>query len=464
MSKSPTLHGGIEETFERAFINNGIMIIWIGVTTRLIATAMLVMAVLKARPSSAVQKAKVAKVDRAGIGKMPPHIPTAIARPIWVDDNDLLGLMSFSFNQFFKLDIANQIHDSENNKPHQLTAMENIRRFAQYLRSPLVACGTAHAAVPMNPFHGLDDVPDSFYRLFGRPWGQLSALKRIWDSTDFMIESAAEAFDIRHPDTAMENADVIDDTKRRVFHLLGLPAVSGYEDRFSESAQSLLEHGKRIVPLVLGSECKSVVQDLHADHGYTLTGSAEGDGFTCQVFRTHPHHSRVPIYVITGELEISADEFHALVCDVAFRHNWDDQFHHAAAVEIEESCSLVEWIVKWPWPLAPREYRYILSPARLDDGTNLVMATSVPVVDQVNPSAVPVKEYFGITAAKPVGPSRCRYCVFYYDDPSLPGRMPSWLEQYVAKQLLPSFPKKVLNGARIYPRDRLLHYSQLSTN
>jgi hypothetical protein len=278
------------------------------------------------------------------------------------------------------------------------------------------------------------------------------------------MESAVAAFDHRNPEMSEEPLSPVELTKEKVFHLLGLPVVSGYEGHLSESAESLLEQGKAIVPIVLSDLLSGTLDQLKYEHGYSLTGSAEGEGFTCSVFRKHASDSRVPIYVITGDLDISADEFHALVCDVSFRHNWDDQFHHAAAVEVENSVSLVEWVVKWPWPLAPREYRYILSPHRLDDGTNLVVAASVPGEGQVHASAVPVREYFGITAAKPTGPSTCRYCVYYYDDPSLPGRMPTWLEQYVAKQLLPSFPRKVLSGAKIYPRDRFDHYSQLSSD
>ena len=277
-----------------------------------------------------------------------------------------------------------------------------------------------------------------------------------------MLETAVEAFESRDEVFQEKSPSPIGTKEPRLFHLLNLPSVSGYENKLSNQAEVLLEESKTVVPLVLSEPLD--IRSLE-ESGFSLSGFAEGEGFTCSVFRKQSRDSHVPVYVITGELDISADAFHALVCDVSFRRNWDDQFHHATAVEIEKSISLVEWVVKWPWPLAPREYRYVLSPHRFDDGTNLVLAASVPHEAQVHSSSVPVREYFGITGAKATmdNSNRCRYCVFYYDDPTLPGRMPGWLEQYVAKQLLPSFPRKVLSGAKMYPKDRFLHYSQLGS-
>jgi hypothetical protein len=336
--------------------------------------------------------------------------------------------------------------------------MDNLRRIGNYFRSPLVACGTLQTACPHPYLHGVDDVPDSFYKLFGRPWGHTGALKRILNADAFILESATEAFDVTVHAGAVESEHAVELTKQKLFHMLGLPGVEGW----SEVSAAMLAEGKSVVPLILDPDTPLDPNGISRSHGYHLTGSAEGDGFTCSVYRKQPANSNVPIYVIAGEMDISADEFHALVCDVSFRHNWDDQFHHATAAEVDKNVLLVEWVVKWPWPLAPREYQYLLAPHRLDDGTNLVVAASRPSDKKIHPSSVPVREYFGITGAKSIGPSRCRYCVFYYDDPSLPGRMPAWLEQYVTKQLLPSFPQKVLVGASMYPKDRFGHYSRLS--
>ena len=118
--------------------------------------------------------------------------------------------------------------------------------------------------------------------------------------------------------------------------------------------------------------------------------------------------------------------------------------------------------------MAPREYNYLLTPHALDDGTKLVMATSIHQNDVQTTtckfSAVPVKEYFGITAAKEISPGKCRYCVYYFDDPRLPSKMPGWLESHVTNSLLPSFPKKILAGAKKYPKDRLVVFSNFGNS
>jgi hypothetical protein len=97
-----------------------------------------------------------------------------------------------------------------------------------------------------------------------------------------------------------------------------------------------------------------------------------------------------------------------------------------------------------------------------DDGTRLVIAASVDSLQSPDSkpisSAVPVKEYFGITAAKKSGDNKCRYCVFHFDDPRV-GKMPKWIETYVANNLLPSFPKKLIDGAKKYPKDRLVVFT-----
>jgi hypothetical protein len=226
-----------------------------------------------------------------------------------------------------------------------------------------------------------------------------------------------------------------------------------------------LNEGKKIVPFILHGGSDDSIEQLVNEFGFHPVGSAAGEGFTCYVYKKDIDLS-APIYVITGELDISVDEFHALACDIDFRHRWDDQFHHVEASALEpdsilSSPSLMRWIVKWPWPLAPREYNYILKPYVLDDGTKLVMAASIDRVDFCGTSptdVVPVKEYFGITAAIGISHGKCRYCVFHFDDPRM-GKVPKWIESYVSKTLLPSFPKNILVGASKYPKERLVIFS-----
>ena len=342
--------------------------------------------------------------------------------------------------------------------------METLRRFSQYFRTPLVLCGTVHTLTfPQPPGSHLDDVPSSFYKLFGRPLGYVSNFKNILRPDTFMIESALDALTVKHGRDSVVEESAVEVTKRNIFHMIGLPTVSSHT--LTDNIEPLLDAGKALVPRILDYNDDSSSPCVFGEHGFHLTGSANGDGFTCNVYRKQTAGA-IPVYIITGILDMSTEMFHALACDIEFRKEWDDQFHHASARLIDSNISLVNWIVKWPWPLAPREYTYIMTPRILDDGTRLVMATSVVGASSsvaTKLKAVAVREYFGITAARPVSDSKCRYCLYYFDDPHLPGKMPDWLEQHVTKQLLPSFPRKMLQGAIKYPPDRLSIYSALNS-
>lgn len=342
--------------------------------------------------------------------------------------------------------------------------METLRRITQYFRTPLVVCGTVQTIPPPNQvLHDIEDVPTSFYKLFGRYWRHVPAFKQIVRPESLVLESAVQAFKHRHESDEVTVEVPVEAVEQNVFGLLGLPQVDSH--KLTDNIEQLLNEGKELVSFVLSIEGGELATPINAEHGFHAAGTASGEGFTCAVYRKSA--GAIPVYIITGELDISADTFHALACDIEFRHKWDDQFYHASAKAVSSNnVSLVHWVVKWPWPLAPREYNYLLTPRVMDDGTKLVMATSVAGnrAGSTSHKAVPVKEYFGITAAKQISDNRCRYCLYYFDDPRLPGKMPDWLEQHVTQKLLPSFPRKILLGAALYPRERLVNYCSLNAN
>jgi len=335
--------------------------------------------------------------------------------------------------------------------------MENIRRISQYLRTPLVYCGAAQTLViPQTPSR-IDEIPEHFYRLFGKSWEHIVSFKEALRSDAFILRSATGSFNLAPKETQSDSVtNAAGDSGAELFRNLSVARLDSFSH--TESTSLVLEEGKRIVPLILNWDGKSnIASTMEAEYGFLQAGEAEGPGFTCAVYRKQMKGGRIPLYIISGELDVSSREFHALACDLEYRKNWDDQLHAVSASEIEKNICLVKWVVKWPWPLAPREYTYLLSPHILADGTSLVMSTGIDHNREkaLDDSAVAVKEYFGITASKSVGEGKCRYCVFYFDDPRLPGQMPAWLEQYVTKQVLPSFPLKLLKGAKGYPAHRL---------
>ena len=319
--------------------------------------------------------------------------------------------------------------------------METLLRIGKYLRSPLVACGTYNTvAPPYLSMPDLDHVQLSFYHFFGRNFALISNARRILSPATFWAETSLNAGYVER-----EISEVTFSPHTTPFSSLSVLPLGN--DEFTANIDKLLLEAKAIVPLVLESDTASLL----LEHGWTEAGSASGEGFTCSVYRKE-FAGLLPVYIICGDLDISVDTFHRLACDVDFRHRWDDQFHQVTSQSIPQSedARLMNWVVKWPWPMAPRSYRYVLTPHVLDSKTKLVMAASVTGPSSSTAfGAVPVKEYFGITAASCRGLSKSRFCVFHFDDPHLPGTMPGWLERYVAQSLLPAFPKKIIAGAKL---------------
>ena len=342
--------------------------------------------------------------------------------------------------------------------------MEYAIRLSRYLRTPLILCGTSNSiSTPQTNSRDLDDVPRSFYNLFGRNWHNTRTMKRIFTVETILDESIVETISKQEHRPAQE--EVLTE-ERRLFDSMHLPILNSSVHQYTENIDMLLNVGKQVVPFILHNEVGCIESKLKNEYEFIPVGSAKGEGFTCHVYRKELELS-TPLYIITGELNISVDEFHALACDIDFRHKWDDQFHEveSTALDGKSDSITLRWVVKWPWPLAPREYNYVLTPHSLDDGSKLVMSASVYTKDddaaeKQSPSknVVPVKEYFGITAAVGIGEKRCRYCVFHFDDPRV-GKMPKWVESYVSKTLLPSFPKNILAGARLYPKERLVVFT-----
>ena len=98
--KSETLHAGKPAILEGRSMNTGINISCSGVTARFIDTAIVVIAGLNIETRIVEHKPRVAKVDKAGIGKIPPQNPTAVASPIWAPLSERAGITSFSSSHF----------------------------------------------------------------------------------------------------------------------------------------------------------------------------------------------------------------------------------------------------------------------------------------------------------------------------------------------------------------------------
>jgi hypothetical protein len=344
---------------------------------------------------------------------------------------------------------------------------ESVFRIVRYFRRPVVLCGTVHyVSSGISDDDSLQLIPGHFYDMFGkRNWGYIRSVRDMFDGEKFLDDVLTTPSDV-----PPSSSSLITRREKKLFEMLLLPTPRQQAHVFTHDLEALLEEGKRVVPFILNTSDNALPASLASQYQFHQTASAHGPGFTCTVFKRDPNpvtdKFNVPVYIIAGDLDISVDEFHALACDTEFRKEWDDQFHHVDSEPLDDSnLSLLNWVVKWPWPMSARSYNYLLAPHALDDGTKLVLAASIDKAAENLSSpvkAVPVRAYFGITAARPIGEKKCRYCVFYFDDPRLPGKMPAWVESYVAKSLLPSFPKKIIQGAQKYPQERLVLFGNLS--
>jgi hypothetical protein len=344
--------------------------------------------------------------------------------------------------------------------------MEYLLNIIKHMRSPLAFCASAKAVdTSWSAFKEKEDVANTFYRIYAGSWERFSGIHNVFTPESTFDQSASQFLRSQRDEEAITSPAP---RQIRVLGMMGLPSLKSAIFSYTENVEILLQEGKRVVPDVLNHDLNNLDEFLCSNHGFFRVGSATGEGFSCTVYRKSfdtGHRTTVPVYVIMGDLDITVDEFHALACDTDFRHQWDDQFHHVESFPIDSPQSLtrlLKWTSKWPWPMAAREYNYVLEPHVFDDGTRLVMAASVDSAESTDSrpisTAVPVKEYFGITAAKAIGDQKCRYCVFHFDDPRV-GKMPKWIETYVANTLLPSFPKKLIEGAKKYPKERLVVFT-----
>ena len=98
-TRSETLQVGRPAILDGRSRNTGINISWSGVTAKLREIAIVVMAGLNMLDRIIEHNPIVAKVDSAGIGKIPPQNPTPAASPSCAPFSDFAGTISFSLTQ-----------------------------------------------------------------------------------------------------------------------------------------------------------------------------------------------------------------------------------------------------------------------------------------------------------------------------------------------------------------------------
>ena len=96
------------------------------------------------------------------------------------------------------------------------------------------------------------------------------------------------------------------------------------------------------------------------------------------LYRSRPEDSTLYHYRIEGRLEYSAATFFDVNCDLEYRKEWDG---YAKELHVIETCpnithaDVVYWCVRFPFPLANRDYVYHRRVAYLDESKSFIIVS-----------------------------------------------------------------------------------------
>jgi hypothetical protein len=204
------------------------------------------------------------------------------------------------------------------------------------------------------------------------------------------------------------------------------------------------------------------VTDEEMQIGGTLIPSLQslatnGDG-SWQLFVDRPEvkswkykraNSSVWTFYVEAQMPFDATTLYKTQADLAFRPEWDAYCLQCRLVAEADSNEAIYWLVKFPWPLANRDYVYYRRAQCAEDGTWLLVSRSaelgchVPVTD-----AVRVDEYFFAGVFAPSGPNQCTIRLVFSDNPK--GSIPSSLVNWAATSAVPSFTTTLTAACQKY--------------
>lgn len=157
-------------------------------------------------------------------------------------------------------------------------------------------------------------------------------------------------------------------------------------------------------------------------------------------------------YLLTGEFpNLNYSDFVCALHDLQYRKDWDT---HTGAlgtlVEADErdGSTIIYWLVKYPWPLADRDYVFKQRIVHHEDKKMYVIvkrATSHPSKPYTS-SPVRVVRFRSETAAQETA-TGVRYVSFYADDPggSIPTSVVNWAVKKAVPKVYDELPTVVKN-------------------
>jgi hypothetical protein len=147
-------------------------------------------------------------------------------------------------------------------------------------------------------------------------------------------------------------------------------------------------------------------------------------------------------YVILGKAQSLAKNFHGVFLDVENRKLWDK---NVISITKDQN-NVIEWVSKYPWPLANRKYIFRQSAETIHHHLHVVISAgeNTDGSRSVDHAAILVKDYISVTGVKPGKDDQsCEYCTIYSEDAFPSSQIPSWLENQAAKSLLPALTQDI---------------------
>jgi hypothetical protein len=168
-------------------------------------------------------------------------------------------------------------------------------------------------------------------------------------------------------------------------------------------------------------------------------------------------NSSVWTFYVEAQMPCDATMLYKTQADLAFRPEWDAyclECRILADAVAATSNETVYWLVKFPWPLANRDYVYYRRASCADDGTWLLLSRSaalgahVPVRD--GGAVVRVDDYFFAGEFIPSAPNQCTVKLVFSDNPK--GSIPSALVNWAATSAVPAFTSNLLSACQKYEK------------
>jgi hypothetical protein len=173
---------------------------------------------------------------------------------------------------------------------------------------------------------------------------------------------------------------------------------------------------------------------------------------SCVIFRRFVPSNQLFMYKTLMRMDYSAKDYFTYTKDYEYRKTWDPAVQEVTCVANENDNEVWYWLVKYPWPLDPRDYLFYRRCMDFpDENLHVMVARAVPRDDHGKYRAdikgtVRVQDLVSTAAIRGIGENKMEVLCVYFDDPK--GNIPKSIINWAAEKLIPkSFEdnKKAMN-------------------